>query len=163
ALGGGEGGRFGVYVVRAPLAGTVVERTISPGQSVEGHLVAYRVANLDYLWIELAVFERNLAAIHKGDPVEVRPLADPGQGLVRTVAYVGDEIDRTTRSASVRVKVDNRPRKLRPGQSVTAGIRTSGPAREALLVPRSAITFVDGKPTVFVAEAEDRVIPTQVD
>lgn len=162
ALGGGEGGRFGVYVLRAPLAGTVVERNVSPGQSVEGHLVAYRVANLDYLWIELAVFERNLAAIKKGDAVEVRPLADPDQVLEGTVAYVGDEIDRTTRSASVRVKVDNRPRKLRPGQSVTAGIRTSGPMREALLVPRSAITFVDGKPTIFVAEADDRVVPTPV-
>jgi cobalt-zinc-cadmium efflux system membrane fusion protein len=162
ALGGGQGGRFGVYVLRAPLAGTVVERNVSPGQSVEDHLVAYRVANLDHLWIELAVFEKNLAAIHKGDAVEVRPLADQEQVLEGTVAYVGDEIERTTRSASVRVKVDNRPRKLRPGQSVTAGIRTSGPARDAILVPREAITFVDGKPTVFVAEGDDRVVPTPV-
>ncbi len=75
---------------------------------------------------------------------------------------MGDEIDLTTRSASVRVKVDNRERKLRPGQSVTATIRSSGPAESTLVVPRTAVAFVDGKPTVFVLLAEDRAVPTEV-
>lgn len=161
ALGGEGGGAFGVHLLRAPIAGTVVERHLSAGQSVEDNLVAYRVAHLDWLWIELAVFEKSLGGIRRDDLVEIR-LADQEQALEGRVAYVGDEIDRDTRSASVRVKVDNRGRALRPGQSVAARIHASGPARAALSVPSGAVTYVDGKPTVFVAEGDHRVTPTEV-
>lgn len=163
ALGGSATSPFGVYILRAPLGGTVVERHVTAGQSVEGNLIAFRVADLDHLWVELAVFERNLDAIRKGDVVELRPPAVASAAIAGVVAYVGDEIDQTTRSAPVRIKVDNKRRLLRPGQSVTAKILTSGPARESLLVPTSAITFVDGKPTVFVSTGEDRVVPTAVE
>ena len=162
ALGGNGKGPLGTYVLRAPLAGTVVERHVSAGQSVEGNLVAYRVADLDHLWIELAVFERGLDAIRKGDAVEIRPLADPDRAITGTVAHVGDALDPSSRSAPVRVKVDNTARKLRPGQAVTASVRASGPARTALVVPASAITYVDGAPTVFVVQGDDRVVPTRV-
>ncbi|APR74868.1 Cobalt/zinc/cadmium efflux RND transporter [Minicystis rosea] len=162
ALGGGPSGALGLYVLKAPLSGTVVERLVSAGQSVEGNLVAYRVADLDHLWIELAVFERSVDAIRRGDAVEIRPLADPDRVIAGTVAHVGDALDATTRSAPVRVKIDNTARKLRPGQAVTASIRASGPTRNALSIPTNAVTWVDGKPTVFVVAGDNRVIPTRV-
>jgi cobalt-zinc-cadmium efflux system membrane fusion protein len=162
ALGGTSRAALGVHLLRAPLAGTVVERHVSAGQSVEGHLVAFRVANLDHLWIELSVYEKNLGAIHRGDPVAIEPLSDPGRVIQGSVAYVGDAIDERTRSASVRVEVDNRERNLRPGQSVTAKIRASRTVASALLVPLSSVTFVDGKPVVFVAQSDERVVPTSV-
>ncbi len=162
ALGGAAGGPLGVHLLRAPLSGTVVERRVSAGESVEEHRVAFRVADLDHLWIELSVFERSLSAIHKGDEVTISPLSEPSGVIRGKVAYVGDEIEEASRSAAVRVKVDNRERKLRPGQSVTAKILTSSLAQDVLVVPASAITFVDGKPVVFVALEGDRVVPTQV-
>ena len=45
---------------------------------------------------------------------------------------------------------------------MTASIRASGPAHEALLVKSDAVAFVDGKPTVFVAESDDARRPTPV-
>ncbi|APR78254.1 Cobalt/zinc/cadmium efflux RND transporter [Minicystis rosea] len=162
ALGGAGGRELGVYTLRAPGPGTVVERAVSAGQSVEGNVIAYRVANLDHLWIELSVFERSIDAIRKGDPVEIRPLSDADRVIRGTVAHVGDALDPTTRSAPVRVKIDNTARLLRPGQAVTASIRASGPVRTALQVPAAAVTWVDGKPTVFVLAGEGRVVPTVV-
>ena len=162
ALGGAAQGALGVYQLRAPIAGTVVERLVSAGQSVEGNLVAYRVADLDHLWIELAVFESGLDAIRRGDTVQIRPLADPTRAIAGVVAHVGDAIDATSRSAPVRVEIDNRERRVRPGQAVSASVRASGPTRTALLVPAPSVTHVDGKPTVFVAEGDHRVVPTRV-
>lgn len=162
ALGGKAPGPLGVYRLQAPLSGTVVDRRILAGQTVESNLVAFRIADLDHLWIELDVFERNLGAIRKGDAVEVRPSGNADQAIMGHVAYVGDEIDLTTRSAVVRVKVDNKERKLRPGQSVTASLSASGPERNALLVPSASVAYVDGKPTVFVLVADDRVVATEV-
>jgi cobalt-zinc-cadmium efflux system membrane fusion protein len=149
---------LGAHEVRSPIAGTVVERHVSPGQFVEGQLVAFKVANLDHLWIELDVFERNLARVKVGDRAELRPLSTGGELLVGRVAKVASSIDQQTHSAKVRIEVENRDRKLRIGQAVQAMIHTSG----GDLAPRPiamsrAITFVDGKPTVFVAVGPNAV------
>lgn len=163
ALGGGAGGPFGVYLLRAPIDGTVVDRQVSAGQSVDEHLVAFRVANLDHLWVELSVFEQRLRDVRRGDAVTIRPLGEPDTRIEGQVAHVGERVDLDTRSAAVRVHIDNRARRLRPGQSVAAEIRSAAPSAPQLAVPHEAITFVDGRPTVFVALAHDRVAPRPVE
>ena len=154
-FGGGAG--FGVYVLRSPIAGHVVERNVSPGQSVDGTASAYKIANLAHLWIELSIFERDLGAVHVGDDVDVSPLADPKMKILGKVAHVGELIDLVSRSTAVRFTVDDQKVHLRPGQSVEAAITSGESHRDAVLVPDAAIVYVDGKATVFVAEAETRV------
>ncbi len=160
ALGGS--GAFGLFVLRSPLAGHVVERQISPGQSVDSNVVGYKVADLDHLWIELSVFERDLASVHVDDDAEVTPLAQPNQKIAGRVAHVGEVINPTTRSTAVRVTVDHPKHHLRVGQSVQATITSAAAEREATLVPQEAVIFVDGKATVFVADGETRARAVQV-
>lgn len=162
ALGGTGEGAFGTYVLRAPMNGSVVERRVSPGQTVDSNLVAFRVTNLNYLWIGLALFEQDIGSVRDRDRVEISPLSDSQQKITGHVAHVGEVIDLATRSTEVRVEVDNSSRLLRPGQSVSAMIRASGPERVVPSIPQSAITYVDGKPTVFVAESDTRVVPTPI-
>lgn len=161
ALGGAKG-PFGVYLVKAPIDGHIVDRRIDVGQTVESDVVAFRVADLSALWVELAVFERNIGSVKVGDKVEVSPLSEPNHQIEGRVDHVEQVLDVSTRSAGVRVHVDNKDGKLRPGQSVKALIHASGPTRDVISVPDVAVTYVDGKPTVFVAEAADRVIPVTV-
>lgn len=161
--GGGQSGGLGVHRLASPLDGTVVERRISAGQSVGSDHTAFRVANLAQLWVELAVFEKSLPAIKLGDRVEIRPLNSTDHVLEGKVAHVGFVIDPETRSAAVRIEVDNRERHLRPGQAVDATIHGTGTAlTDATLVPNGAITYVDGRPVVFVAESDTVVHPVDV-
>lgn len=154
---------LGIHELRSPLDGTVVERHVFPGQSVEAHLVAFKVANLDRVWVQLAVFERNLPGISLGDPVEIRPLNRPEDVILGRVARIAAQIDQATRSADLRVEIDNSERKLRPGQSVNAEIRLAARAqRMVVLVPSSALTYVDGKPVVFVSEGPNTVTVNEV-
>jgi cobalt-zinc-cadmium efflux system membrane fusion protein len=154
---------MGMYALRTPLAGVVVERTLHTGQAVEENIMAFRVANLDQLWVELAVSERHLAGVKRGDAVDIRPIAHPEDRLDGQVAYVGDVIDPLTGTAPVRVKLANRDRKLRPGQTVTATIRLGQADSLLLAVPESAVTLIDGKPHVFMELAPRRVQPTPVE
>ncbi|AKT42987.1 efflux RND transporter periplasmic adaptor subunit [Chondromyces crocatus] len=163
ALSGSAGGPFGVYMLRSPLDGTVVERHIFAGQSVESHLIAYRVADLDHLWVDLAVFESHMDAIRKDDRVEITRVGIEADPIPGRVAYVGDVVDPSTRNIEVRIAVENEKRLLRPGQAVNAIIRASGPARTMLAVPSTAITYINGSPTVFVSDGQDRVVPTPVE
>ncbi|HEY5958295.1 MAG TPA: efflux RND transporter periplasmic adaptor subunit, partial [Polyangiaceae bacterium] len=147
------GRNFGVHGITSPLEGTIVERHIAKGQLVEADHTAFLVANLDTLWVELAVFERSLPMIAVGDEVSLRPLGDFTDGIKGKVANVGQVLNSATRSAPVRVEVDNRNRKLRPGQAVDATIRAGGAmSDQGPVVPPDAVTFVDGKPTVFVVD-----------
>lgn len=143
-------GRLGVQQLRSPLKGIVVERNVTAGQGVEPDLVAFRVADLEYLWVELDVFEKGLVRVHAGDKVDLTPLAEPKLHYEAQVARVGPAIDPRTRSAPVRVEIRNRARRLRAGQAVRARIYTSPAAgRKVTVVPTASITLFGGKPTVF--------------
>jgi len=161
-FGGDHQGQLGVFVMRSPIAGQVVERHVVPGQSVDGDFIGYKVANLDHLWIELSVFERDLAFVMRGDPVEVNPVAAPKVRLPAVVAHVGEIIEEATRSTQVRVAIDQPSVHLRPGQSVHATIISNRATEDALQIPRDAVVFVDGNATVFVADTDTRVRPVTV-
>ena len=152
---GSRSTRFGAHELRSPLKGTVVECKVSPGQAVEGELVAFRVANTEHLWVGVDVFEKNIGIVKVGDRVDLSPLATPGDAFEGRVARIGALIDAESHSAQVRVEVDNHDGRLRAGQAVDARIHGSARGeRSSTLVPTAAITFVDGKPTVFVSTGE---------
>lgn len=165
ALAGGnaDARALGVHYLIAPLTGTIVERHVTKGELVDGDHVAFLIADLTHLWVELDVFERSLAAIRVGDQVTVRALARSGHPIQGRVAQVGAVIDPATRSAAVRIEVDNSEGHLRPGQAVDAKIQAAHANDvKSTLVPAAAVTFVDGNPTVFVLDGELAVRPTQV-
>ena len=92
--------------------------------------------------------------VRVGQKVELRTEALPGRVLPARVAYVSPIVDDKTRTANVRIELDNRRGELRPGQFVTARLigDTDAVAREVLAVPRRAVQTVDGKPIVFVKD-----------
>lgn len=161
AMGGRVGGEIGILQLTSPIDGKVVELHVARGQSVEPSHTAFRVADLGQVWIELAVFERDVGRIRAGDRVEISPQSNAKVSLNGKVQHVGDVIELDSRSADVRVEVDN-DGSLRPGQSVLAKIHTARSGGTALLLPQAAVTSVDGKATVFVAHGETSVEPRAV-
>lgn len=153
---GGASGPMGVHVLKSPIAGEVVQRDLAPGQSVDPNHTAFRVANLDHLWVEIAVFERDMKSVREGDAVAITALTDPESVIKGRVAHVGQVVHLETQTIDVRVYIDNEGRALRAGQSVRASVSASGPTRTSLVLPREAVSFVDGKPTVFVRESDVR-------
>src|SRR4051812_47159094 len=103
ALGGTTDGPTGILRLLTPIAGRVIERHVTRGQSVEATLTAFRVADLSRVWVELAVFEGQLSAVHQGDKVDLVSATAGDTKVSGSVAYVGDVIDLETRTAAVRV------------------------------------------------------------
>lgn len=152
----GGNATFGTFVLRSPIGGHVIERHVAPGQSVDPNVIGYKVADLDHLWIELSVFERDLASVHINDEVLVAPLASPNEKITGKIAHVGEVIDPATRSTDVRVTVEKPRFHLRVGQSVEATITNGLTERDAILIPTASVIYVDGKPTVFVSDGQNR-------
>lgn len=144
-----QGGRV---PIRAPIAGTVIERLVTLGEAVERASSAFKIANLSRVWVLLDLYEKDLARVRVGQSLEVRTESYPGEVFKARVAYVVPVIDLATRTAKVRVEIENKAGKLRLGQLVTAKLIGSpeATAEPVLTVPRAAVQTVDGKPLVFV-------------
>ena len=163
ALGATLDSEVGIMKLRSPIAGRVILSKASQGQTVEPSDTLFEVADLSTVWVELMVFEGDLDRIRKGDAVVILPAAHQGVPVQGILAHVSDLIDPATRSATVRVEVDNRQGWLRPGQSVSARIQSRGPAEHVLIIPKAGLTFVDGKPTVLLMVGPGLVEPRAVD
>ncbi len=159
ALGGSMNGELGVLKLKSPIAGKVVELKRRRGETVSPTDTVMVVADLSRVWVELTVFERDVPGVRVGDEVDIKLPADKGHVFHGTVAHVSEVIDRDTRAAHVRVELENPDGRLRSGLSVTAVVHTTGPRDTRLTIPRSAVTRVDGKPTVFVSAGTDAVEP----
>jgi cobalt-zinc-cadmium efflux system membrane fusion protein len=162
ALGGVVDGELAVLRLRSPLRGRVVEAKVKRGETVEPSDTLFVVADLSHVWVELAVFERDLPAVREGDEVELRVPSARAVHVTGRIAHISEIIDPETRSAHVRVEVENASGALRPGLSVLGVIHASGPRESTLTIPRSAITRVDGRPTVFVRVGDGLVEPRPV-
>ena len=124
--------------LRAPIAGEVVERYAVLGQVVRPHRSPSCASpTSSRLWVELDVFERDLARVAEGNTVEIVSETHPGMTFRGTVSYVDATIDVVTRAARVRIEVENPERLLRPGQFVHARLTTTGDKREVISIPRT--------------------------
>ncbi len=140
-------------VIRAPVAGTVVQRAIAPGQLLQaGSTACFTVADLSQVWVMAQLFGSDLAAVQPGDRAEVE--IGGGQTLPGQVANVAPEVDPDTRSVAARVVVDNRGGLLKKQMYVRVHIQSAA-AASGLLVPVGAVLRDDENlPFVYVQEAD---------
>ena len=159
----GKSVNYALGVIRAPLAGTVVEKSIQPGQLLEaGTTPCFTVADLSRVWVMAQIFDSDLGSVRAGDTVEV----ESGTGtklLPGTVTNVAAEVDPNTQAVLARVVVDNPGELLKKQMYVGVHIR-SAEARSGLLVPVAAVLRDDENlPFVYVADASGGYARRSVD
>lgn len=131
-------------VLRAPISGTVVGRTATVGAAVEpGGEPLVEVGDLAELWVVADVYDRDLHLVREGmrAAIELPSIREP---LVGRVASLGAVVEGTTRTAPVRISLDQQDERLRPG--MFGRVRIESPD-EALTLPTAAV-LIKGKQTV---------------
>jgi membrane fusion protein, heavy metal efflux system len=144
----------GEGVIRAPIAGTVVEKSIAPGQTLAaGTSPCFTIADTSRMWVMAQLFGADVARVGVGDSANVYT-GDGGAPLAGTVTNVGAVLDPDTRSVSARVQVDNPQGVLK--QQMYAQVQiTSRDSYRGLLIPVSAVLRDDENlPFVYVLTAD---------
>lgn len=136
-------------VIRAPMAGTVVARQITPGQLLQaGSTPCFTIADTTAMWVQAQVFGSDLAIVKPGDTAEV--VLGDGRTLHGKVANLSPEVDPATRAVAARVVVDNSHGLLRKPMYVHVRIAAAA-AGSGLLVPEGAVLRDDENlPFVYV-------------
>lgn len=148
------------YELKAPLAGTIIDRQTTLGEYVSEQKPAFVVADLSTVWIDLSVYRRDLARVHTGDQVFIDP-GDGGKPIETRVAYVSPVGSSATQSALARAIVPNPDLRLRPGLFVTARV-TLSERKVAIAVKSSALQTIENRAVVFVRSG-DKFEPRDVE
>ena len=151
AIGAGAGGSSR-YELRAPLAGMVVEKHLTVGESVTDSTASFTVSDLRSVWAEISVAAPQLPDVRMGAPVVVRATAFDSQAEGR-IAYVGALIGAQTRTAPARVALANPQGVWRPGLFVDVEVLASE-SPVPIAVDAKAIQRPDGKESVGFVPAE---------
>jgi cobalt-zinc-cadmium efflux system membrane fusion protein len=141
-------------VIRAPIAGTVAERLITPGQLLQaGTTPCFTIADLSRMWVSAQVSGDDLAAISIGDTAEVLT-GSAKDHLSGTVDSISALVDPDTRAVAARVVVPNPGGALKKQMYVRVLIQ-SRHQHPGILVPVSAVLRDDENlPFVYAAQAD---------
>lgn len=154
-----EGGKYNSknLYIRTPISGTVTVREAIIGQAVNARDNLFTVADLSVLWINLEVYEKDLASIRMGNEAKVIPIGSKDESLKAVVSHVGDVIDPIKKTAEIRLEVRNSKGRLRPGQSVTAtvvGAMVESSVNKAKVIPSDCIHKIEGENYIFVRNTD---------
>ncbi|MAE66581.1 MAG: hypothetical protein CMJ18_20110 [Phycisphaeraceae bacterium] len=147
-------GNLSRYELRAPFAGTVVERKAVAGESVEtGHML-FTLADLSKMWLSLSIPADRVAQISTDSRVEAVIPNLPGVVVSGKLTWVDTSIDERTRMVRARAIVPNAHGQLKSGMFGEVNIAV-GTASRALRVPRSAVQRLERQPYIFVKLDDD--------
>ena len=136
------------YPIRSPIPGRVIDRHTNPGDAVDSSSVLLRVADLSTVWVEFALFARDLGQVRPGMTVLFRGANAEEQGEAR-IAYVAPAGQADSQTVVARAIVDNRAGRWVPGQFVTGEVVIADTQARVAVVP-TALQELQGKTVVFV-------------
>ncbi len=146
---------IGDRTIRAPFAGVLGIRQVSPGALVQPGTVVATLDDISRVHVDFPVPEVRLSHLAEGQELSGTSAAWPGQTFRGTVSSIEARIDPTTRAVTVRGDFPNPDRRLRPGMLVQ--VTLSLPQREALVLPEIAVVQV-GRETFVWRVREDGTV-----
>ncbi len=144
--------RLADTMIRAPFAGRVGLRRVSPGSLVNPGTVITTLDDTATIKLDFTVPESYLSTLAPGLPITALSIAYPGRTFEGKVSSVDSRVDPSTRSVTVRALVPNPERLLKPGMFMN--VRLERGAADALLVPEQALVPEQGDVFVFVLEGD---------
>jgi membrane fusion protein (multidrug efflux system) len=138
-------------VVKAPVAGSVSERLVQPGEYIRENTPVATIVQMTPLKLKTAIQEKHASLIQPGQVVEFIVEAFPDRKFAGKIAYVSPAVDQATRTFAVEALVDNGDRRLKPGFFAKGVVHTRVDAN-VMAVPEDTISTLAGVSTVYVIE-----------
>jgi cobalt-zinc-cadmium efflux system membrane fusion protein len=151
-LGGNPKQPSPILDVRAPISGTIVEQNVVGGtgvRSMDNSPNLFTIADLSRVWVLCDAYEDVLAKVHEGDSAEIRVNAFADRVFHGKISNISRVLDPNTRTAKVRIEIDNPGRVLRAGMFATASFKSTQPVKR-IVIPTAAAIRMHDKDWVFL-------------
>jgi membrane fusion protein, copper/silver efflux system len=144
-----------------PRDGIVLERSAIEGMRAQPGGVLFKIADHSVIWALIDVAERDLGEISRGQRVVVKARSFPGLEFAGKLEVIYPEINKETRTARVRVELQNPDEKLLHDMYVDAEIEV-GKREPVLAVLESAVLDTGTRQTVLIDKGSGRFEPREV-
>ncbi|MCX7665512.1 MAG: efflux RND transporter periplasmic adaptor subunit [Gemmataceae bacterium] len=157
-----EGPKSSILNVRAPFAGTIIEKHAVLSERVSPMFQMFVLADLDNLWIQTDLFEVDIPMINslKSNQILYRTKYDEKQGTAQIISK-GDVIDKNSKALTLTAEVKNTDRKLKPRMFVEVGFETEE-EKPVIQVPISSVYRFENQPFVFIKKESELFLRVDV-
>lgn len=156
-----ESAKLTGLALTAPLSGTVVKVRKAAGDHVAAGEAILEIVNLETVWLEAPIFERDLHHLNKGVRAVFTTPAYPGTEFSGAMVDIGAVIDEQSRAATVIFQAPNAGRALLVGMQANVRLDV-GAKSEALLIPKDAVQENEGRKMVFIVLTGEEFEPRDV-
>ena len=139
--------------IRSPTDGVITRVGVAPDESITASDILVEVVDLREVWVLADVYEKDIGKVALRGLAEITVSTYPEQPFVGTVTAISDVLDQKTRTAQVRVEVDNLQLKLKLNMFAMVWVPTRV-VLQALVLPDSAIQQIQGQEIAFVRLSE---------
>lgn len=147
------GGISRILPIYSPIEGYVTYINANIGQYVNPTDVLFRIADTEHLHVELTVFEKDVAALQKGQLVRYSLPNETAANHRATVYLIGKEISED-RTVQVHAHMEEEDKDLVPGMYVQAQVALEG--QQVLALPEAAVVQDNGSDFVFIYRGEEK-------
>ena len=141
--------------ITAPVSGTITARGVNQGEVIEENKELMKVTNLSSVWVIAQVYEKDIGRLQIGSGASVTTDSYPGRLFRGHVTYLDPNINQETRTAQVRVELDNPGQVLKIGMYVNVAFGSMGVAEKTMpTVPSSAVQNMNERQIVFIAAGD---------
>lgn len=140
----------GLVTVVAPISGTVADREITPGESVNAEKPLMSLLNDSRVFATANIYEKDLNQIQSGQKVRVKIASFPNRTFTGIINLIGSVVEGESRAIPVKAEIDNSDGVLKPNMFAELEILTSRTTTPVLAIPTSAIVEANGKQLVYL-------------
>ena len=142
-------------LIKAPLSGMISEKVISMGENIGPGQKLFTIVNIDELYVETGVTEKEIAFIQIGQKVTIN--ADVLKSTIEgEVVYIGPSAEEQSKTYPVKIKIKNTERTIKPGMFATVEV-TADSRPSSLSVEKTAVVKEQDKFFVYAAQGNKAI------
>lgn len=141
--------------LKAPIEGTITKRSLDPGSLAGVGQSVLTIEYLNWLYVTASLSVDEAQRVRKGQTVKISFDSLPGQSISGTVSDINLAADPRSRQFTIRIRVENPTRQLRPGMFARLNLVVSS-INAAVAVPSAALKNGPDGTTVTVIDADDK-------
>ncbi|MBE7380181.1 MAG: efflux RND transporter periplasmic adaptor subunit [Leptolyngbya sp. SIO1E4] len=147
--------RLSFAMVRSPLTGVVLNRSVETGDYVESGDELLQIGNLSLIKVTIEVSDRELSRVSLGQSVEIQLDAFPDQVLPGKITRIAPAADAASRLIPAEITIPNDTGQV--GSGLLARVRLQSPGGDRVTIPSSALELTEdaANPTLFVVNSSE--------
>jgi len=140
-----------IVEIKATTSGKVIAKQVNQGDYINQGAVLFQIADLSRVWAVFQAYEGDLPFLKQGSKIDFTLQAIPEKFFSGKISFIDPVINPATRTAGVRVELNNNDGKLKPEMFVTGNVKASlGQYKEQLVIPQSAVLWTGRRSVVYV-------------